>query len=1325
MSAPAPSPSPSTPPPWRALRWVLGLLLALVALFLMTIAATAGWLAGTTSGLNALLALAGRFTPVKIEASGAFGALTREFGFASLRVEVAGTRVEAADLRAQLQQWQWRPLRLDFDHLLAARLRIDVAPKQETSPPLQEIGIPLDLAAARLAIDELTLGLGHQAITVTAIRARVAAGPSGYRFDDAHVAYGAQQADLSLDLGGKRPFALRADALISAALREQAVKLKLAAKGSLADMAVDGQVSGAGSRGTLSARIGSFDTPPVKSLQLDIAGIDPRTWAPSAPHADLALAAQLTPNRAMNEVSGEIRVANRLPGTIDAERLPVRSARARIVANASELKVDQLFAELTQGTAQGEFALQFGPTVAWKTRAQLADVDPASIYAKLQSLRVDGTVRASQSADAISVQADLANRGTPAASLTADVQIKQREATLKAVRLALGSGFVAASGMIGLAADQRIELTGQLQNLQPGLLVKDVDAQLNGTFSASGALQPKPNGSVNFELADSRAWGRPLTARGRVEIDAAQRLEMDVDLAVRSARLRAKGGLGAPDRTLALSLDVPDLGELLPSETKTALTGSLKVSATARGALTAPALEATLNASKLRYGEHAIDTLATRLSYGGGGDGALSVQTQLAGYSMRTQPNIAVRAGTLTVDGKLSQHSIRFEGTTEAAGAARIRAEGGWRQAAWRGQLDEAIIDAPVNLRLAQPANLVVGGMATEVGPARLSLRDVQFDEIRFRADAAGMQTSGRFSDLRPTQWLPPADPALAPVIAPTSMPAPLTLRGQWDLRFGTQVDGSIVIERTSGDLYARRSADSALGLIDVRAEATIKANDLTAIARIESAQRGGIGAQMQASLERAPGGGWRLARQRPWLISGALVLPTMDWINAVLSERIRANVTLGGRLAGTVHIEGTPAEPRASGTLDGDDLRVAWIEQGMRLEKGRLRAHLEDDLIVLDELRFAGTPRTKPDDRRAQEAVKDAGAGVINANGRLRLRDFNGLLQVAATELPLLQRPDRWVVVSGGANIETSATHVQLNGAVKALAGYVDFSRSELPTLSSDVIVVRRQETAEARTPKVTVGFDVGIDLGPAFYVRGSGLEARVEGAVRLRSAGRGVVTAVGSIATVDGVYEGFGQKLKIARGRLNFQGAPGNPGLDVLAVRQGLPVEVGVTITRTAANPLVRLYSDPPLPDAEALSWLVLGRPPDQARGENLALAQAAAGLLGGGGEGYANRVVRSLGFDELSIRSGQSGTTSLLPNRGVAGSLRGDASSSTTVAGEVVTLGKRVSDALSVSYEQAIAGTSRVAQLTYRLSTRLSLVGRVGTDNAIDLVYTFAFD
>jgi translocation and assembly module TamB len=137
------------------------------------------------------------------------------------------------------------------------------------------------------------------------------------------------------------------------------------------------------------------------------------------------------------------------------------------------------------------------------------------------------------------------------------------------------------------------------------------------------------------------------------------------------------------------------------------------------------------------------------------------------------------------------------------------------------------------------------------------------------------------------------------------------------------------------------------------------------------------------------------------------------------------------------------------------------------------------------------------------------------------------------------------------------------------------------------------------------------------------------------------------------------------------------------------------------------------------------VLGRPADQSRGDNIALVQAAASLLGGTGEGYPTRVVRALGFDEITVRSGQLGLASLLPSRGVAGALRSDESSAATVAGEIITIGKNIDESLTVSYQQAISDTSRFLQLNYQLSRHLSAVVRGGTDNALDLVYSIAFD
>jgi translocation and assembly module TamB len=1298
----------------------------LVSLVLVAAAlgAAVAWLVATTSGMNTLIAMANRFAPVRIEAQGSFGALTREFGFSELRVTAGRTTVEATAVRARLRHWRAQPLRFDFDDLAGRTLRVAVRPDPDAPPtPAQNIGIPLRLSAERLVVGELTIAVGTTQFSLQSIAARAIAGPDGYKVEQGKVAYGPQQATVDAELGSARPFPLQANGHLAARLQDKAVDATVQVRGSLVALTIDGELTGA-ARGRLLAAIGSFDRPAVKSLALDLTGVDPRLWHPKAPIADLAVKAQLAPNEAMDRIAGIVSASNSAPGLLDAERIPVRSATARVEIDANQLKVERIAAQLVQGSASGEFSLAFADG-RWQTRAQLADVDPARLHGALQPLRVDGRVQAQHAAGATAVNADLEHRGSPAANLKLDAQITPAVATINNARLALGEGFASVAGSIELTGQNRANLHGELQRFEPGRLVKGVDAYLTGSFLVDGALQPKPSGRVRFELADSRAWGRPLAGHGRVDIDAAQQVDVDVELTVRSATLAAKGGLGGAERQLALTLDAPVLAELLPA-TKPPVAGALKLSATARGAWAAPAIEAQLQASGLRHGDHTLQSLQVEARYGGGDDGVLHLAGGLSRYAFAPQPSASMRAATLAVDGRLSSHAIRLDGMSDKGHGMRLYADGGWKDQTWRGRLREAMLGPPFELRLLAPAELQISAAGARFGPAQLALQHVRLDGVRFASDAMAMTTQGSFSGLQPTLLVSPVEGAMAPVLAPSIERAPLEFRGEWDLRLaGNSADGRVVVERSGGDLYAGRGPESALRLVDARLEATLRANRLEAITRIESERSGGVGAHLEAWVENSADAGWRLAPARPWLISGALDLPTMGWINALLSDHLRASVRLGGKLTGSVRVEGTPGNPTASGRLAGSELRVAWVEQGVRLENGRLAAHLKDDLLVLDELRFTGPPRVRPDDRRAALAFKADQEGSVNANGQLRLRDFSGVIQVAASNLPLLQRPDRWVIASGGGNIETSAKHVQLNGAVAAQAGFVDVSRSELPSPSSDVVVVRTEEAVQSRARRVTVGFDLGIDLGPAFYLRGNGVDTRVEGALRLRSAGRGAVTAVGTIEAVDGVYEGFGQKLRIARGRLNFQGAPENPGLDILALRIGLPVEVGVTITRTAAAPLIRLHSDPPMADVEALSWLVLGRPADQSRGDNIALVQAAASLLGGTGEGYPTRVVRALGFDEITVRSGQLGLASLLPSRGVAGALRSDEASTATVAGEIVTIGKRLGEALTVSYEQAISGASRIVQLNYQLSSRLSLVARAGTSNALDLVYTIAFD
>lgn len=1311
---PAP-PAPQPAPPARArARRPWGITAALVLLLAAALAAGTAWLVATEPGLRALAAWVERLAPVPIELQGAHGTLVRGFGFAHLRLAVQGTEVEIADLRAQPDAIDARPLRLALRSLTASRVSVRMPASASTAAPPASIAAPLAVAVARLAIGELEIAVGDQRLRARALTATLAIGPDGYRVGSGQAEVGGQPLSFEGRLDGAPPFALAWRGSVRSALREHALQAQWRAEGSLAQIGLAVELASGETRGTLDARLDAFATPVLKSLHADFNAIDLRAWQPGAPRTRLALRTDLVPDPGGSALDGPVRIVNDLPGTLDAQRLPLRAAQGEIHLSRDTLQASRLVVQLTRGSLRGGASARLGGAIDWRADLALTGVDPATIHSRAQSLTIDGHARVHASGRTTSVQAQLRNRGERVVDARLDLRVEPRRIDIAHALLTLGAGRLALGGSIDLAGDRRVRLAGTVERFEPGLLVRGLDARVSGSVEVDARLDPRPAGELRFTLADSRAFGRPLAGHGRLSLDAAQRLDVDLELALRSARIAAHGGLGAPGRRLAVSLDAPAIDELLP-----ALHGSVKLDVSASGAWNAPAFEARLGARDLRWGEQRLHTLDVTARYGGGSDGRLALRIQVAQHLWQGHEAWSVRSAALDLEGTRDAHRLTLQGVSAGGYDFALALDGGLDAGlTWRGMVREARLAGPGQVRLLGPAALVAASGRIDFGPARWSAFGAQFDGVRFARDSRGLRTAGRFAGLR-VQGLLTGDGE------PPAGAQPLALRGAWTLDLGTQADGSLHIEREGGDLYAGNAAGSALRVGELALDATLQADRLSARARASSERGGSASAALTALVERDASAGWRLAQHQPWQLDAQADLSSLARVQALFGERLGSAVAIDGRLTARVALTGTPGDVRASGTLDGSALQLAWIDQGMRLDHGVLHAHLIGDSLQLDELSFAATPRVQPAERRAAQHIDFAQPGTLDATGRLRLADAAGTIRVVARRLPLLQRPDRWVVASGEATIQTSLERAQVDGRITVDAGYAAASSAELPTLSSDVVVSRTGAQAP-RAPRFTLGVDLGIDLGPSFWVKGAGLQARAEGRLRLRSAGRGAIAVTGTIEGKEGRYDGFGQHLALERARVNFQGSPDNPELDILAVRQGLPVEVGVTVTRDVAHPLVRLYSDPPMADQEALSWLLFGHAGEQTRADNLALLQAAASALSGSELGVAGQLAKALGIDELTLRSGALGSAgSLLPQTSVAGNLRGDSSTVPALNTEIVSIGKRLSERITLSYEQALAGTESVVQITYRLSQRLSFVARAGTDNAFDLVYTWTFD
>ena len=67
---------------------------------------------------------------------------------------------------------------------------------------------------------------------------------------------------------------------------------------------------------------------------------------------------------------------------------------------------------------------------------------------------------------------------------------------------------------------------------------------------------------------------------------------------------------------------------------------------------------------------------------------------------------------------------------------------------------------------------------------------------------------------------------------------------------------------------------------------------------------------------------------------------------------------------------------------------------------------------------------------------------------------------------------------------------------------------------------------------------------------------------------------------------------------------------------------------------------------------------------------------------------------------------------------------ANTGSSVPGQVITIGKRLSSQAMLSFEQSIAGTSSIVKLTYQLSRRIAVIGRAGSENALDMLFSLSF-
>jgi translocation and assembly module TamB len=930
---------------------------------------------------------------------------------------------------------------------------------------------------------------------------------------------------------------------------------------------------------------------------------------------------------------------------------------------ASQIAYDHhtlTLAPLALGAAGGRVTLEGDVGLAQSQLALVARWADLTLApdASGQTLRSTGETRIDGPLDdyALTLDGDLRRSGEKA-TLALAGRGSNQALTIETLRVDLPSGRLDAHGRIAWEPQLEGALELALSDFDPSWVVADLPGSISARISASGAVvEGTPRGQMRAEQIGGTLRGQPL--RGA----AAARMEQDgsgagqLDLRLGGSRLAGEGRWG---ERIEATLD---LSPLRLSDWLDAAEGELHGTLALSGLRDAPELDARIDGSDLAFADQAAaDHLALRARLGDAAStGTLSLEAR--GLDLAGQ---AFDLFSLSGEGDRGQHRVELA-LVGPPGRIGLTVDGTLSPQSkdWRGVLQALALEprehAPWRLR--EPAAIAFAAGTFTLEPACL---DASPASLCLRADSRTDATEGalaleHFDLAQLTPWLDGSDEAGIALEGQLDASAQFTRNSAGEVRGQFDVQIPSLVVKPAIDLGATPFA-----LVDLHLAATL--DPAQAALRLDG--RTPEGGRLRADARLAEPG------TADGQLSGALELRLPD-ISSVagFSEQVAA---AQGRIEGHLALAGTRSAPQVDGTLALTGFAAQLPALGISLHDGELRA------------------QGRADRGMVLEGSLGMGEGVLEIAGEIALDDGSppkASATLRGENLTVMAVPEARVRASPDLSLTLDGDRLNLRGKVAIPFARIDLERLQsVRTPSHDVVIV---DEAADRGGGVTVDADIGLALGEDVRMNGFGLNGTLAGQLRVRDRPGMPTTARGSI-DVGGAYKAYGQDLSITRGRVAWAATPiDTPALDVRAQRKIDAITVGVQVRGTALVPELTLWSDPAMDQAEQLSYLVLGRPLRSAsQADGAQLSQAAAAF---GGNLLAKNLGAQLGVDEIEVAD----------NRALGGA--------------ALTVGKKLSPRLHVSYGVALFGPGQVVTFKYLLSRLLNIQIDSGTENRAALNY-----
>ncbi|UPQ88271.1 autotransporter assembly complex protein TamB [Vibrio sinaloensis] len=943
-------------------------------------------------------------------------------------------------------------------------------------------------------------------------------------------------------------------------------------------------------------------------------------------------------------------------------------AKLNLQARLSGLAKAQLDGELQPLKAQ----LPFNLTVN-DVEAQWPLTGEGQYFINVNSLQSHGSLDGYQ----LKLDSAIQGQALPDIALSLQGQGNLAQIDLSQIEIATLGGDIKGEVMANWQTPLNWMAKLNFSHIQPGLQWPQAEGDISGVVSTQGQLTAQGGWQVALPTLDIDGLLRnyPLNIEG--ELNAADpegkgELMLDTSGLVLSHgpnSIEAKGKLGQTWQ-MDLALNLADLGKTLPD-----LQGRARGKVILRGKLQQPNIGLDLALNQLDWQQQA-QVKQVRVS----GNvtpmpepkGRLNLRLEAARYQ-----DIVVDAVSLEVDGSQLSHELELavDSNLVSTRLALAGALADTPELNWQGQLRRMTLSSQQGeWRLNQATNLGVDLATQQVTVAAHCWLQAQSSLCLDKEAQVGQ--SGR-AQLSLNQFD-------FDQIA-TFVPKETLLKGQvnadidakWAANTSPEVEVNLALP--TGQVSQQLEEKVTIGWQSAAAKVRLKSDQLDADWQIDFTDNGELSGKIDIANV--------LAKQKQ--LDGRVQLS--DFNLDFLAPIVGTYSQFGSTINTDLQLSGAVNQPRITGRFVVDDMLLKGEISPVEVDSGRISIALHGYDATL-------------------AAAIDTPDGELEMAGTAnwqQLDNWQTQLRIYAEELLVELPPMVKIKVQPDMTISASPTLARVDGDISLPWGRIvieDLPPSAVAVSKDQVLLDKNYQPLEKESQvPFSLETNVNINIGDDFKLSAFGLQSGLSGKLNVAQKDKGPFVT-GEVNIIDGSYRSFGQDLQIKEGKILMNGPVDQPYVQITAIRNPNntrdDVTAGVKVTGPASEPTVTIFSEPAMPQANALSYLLRGQDIDGEAGGS-AMTTTLIGLSLAKSGRVVGEIGEAFGVQDLQLDTAGSGNDSQV-----------------TVSGYIL-------PGLQVKYGVGIFDSVGEFTVRYRLMQDLYLEAISGVDSAVDVLYQFEFD